>query len=165
MRKAMRAFSVVLALMGIVLLVSCGDPDSASGNMSINEVKTVVFKSDFPEMVELGKSQLSNYYTFEEEWLEEFSVYIADSETASDEVGIFRLTSDDYTKDVVAAIEQRVNTQISMFNKQNEVEISKLGSRVLLQKGDIIVLVISQFGEDIADRLEEDYGFSEIVIQ
>ena len=165
MRKTTRVFSIFCAVLCIALLASCNNSDLSSGEMSINEVKSVVFKSDFPEMVELGKSQLSNYYNFEEKWLDEFSVYIADSETSSDEVGIFRIASKDYVKDVVAAVEQRVNTQISMLNNQNEVELQKLSDRILLQRDDIIVMVISGEGKDISKRLIDDYGFSTVVVQ
>ena len=165
MRKTTRVFSIFCAVLCIALLASCNNSDLSSGEMSINEVKSVVFKSDFPEMVELGKSQLSNYYNFEEKWLDEFSVYIADSETSSDEVGIFRIASKDYVKDVVAAVEQRVNTQISMLNNQNEVELQKLSDRILLQRDDIIVMVISGEGKDISKRLIDDDGFSTVVVQ
>lgn len=167
MRTTMRIVSAVLALLCIVLLVSCKDEDSGvrSGPVSIGEVKTAVFKSDFPEMVELGNSQLSNYYTLETEWVTEFSVYVADSENVCDEVAIFRLADADYTMNVVSAIENRVNSQISMLNNQNKAEFNKLSARVLLQKEDIIVLVISPLGNEIAERLENDYGFEEIVVQ
>ena len=161
MGKAMRILLLVLAIVSALSVVSCQKEDETTP-VSIENVKTIVFESQFPEMVELGKNQLSNYYTYEEVWFKEFSVYIADSESSCDEVAIFQLTNREYQKNVVAAVEQRVNSQFAATNTQNPTEAMKLSKRVLVQKDDIVVMVISEHGEEILKRLKKTYGFKEI---
>ena len=158
MKKAIRILLLALAIVGTLSMASCRKADD-NAPVSIENVKTSVFKSQFPEMVELGKNQLSNYYTYEEIWFKEFSVYIADTESLCDEVAIFRLSDGEYLKSVVAAIEQRVNSQFSITNAQNSAETMKLSNRILLQKDDIVVMVISEHVKEIADRLKQEYGF------
>ncbi len=163
MQKALRIVLSWLVVVSMFSLISCRE-SSDSEHISIADVKSAVFESDFDEMVELGKNQLANYYSYEEEWFTEFSVYIADSESRCDEVAIFRLADNKYLKSAVASIEQRINSQSAATNAQNSSEFLKLSRRVLLQKDDVIVMVVSEQGEEIAKRLREKFGFKDIKI-
>ena len=161
--------SIFKRVMCMLLVFACAFSFAACENkdsipVSIEKVKSAIFESQFPEMVELGKNQLSNYYNCDEELFSEFSVYIADSESRCDEVAIFRLAAEDSLKAVVAAIEKRVSSQLSITNTQNSAEFMKLSERVLLRKGDMLVLVVSDQGEDIAERLKHKFGFKDIKI-
>ena len=161
MIKVIRTVLVMVAVLCVAALSACNVNDG-SVSVSIDNVKSVVFETEFPEMVELGKNQLSNYYILDETWIKDFSVYIADSEILCDEVAVFRLAESQYFNSVVAAVEQRVKVQFNVSNSQNRVESEKLTNRVLLQKDDIIVMVISEQSKEISERLQKKYGFKEI---
>ena len=161
MVKVIRTVLLLLAVMGILSVSACNVKNDEKP-VSIDSIKSVVFETEFPEMVELGKNQLSNYYSFDEAWIKDFSVYIADSEILCDEVAIFYLADPEYLNNVVAAVEQRANSQFSASNAQNQVESAKITNRILLQKDNMIVMVISAQSKEISKRLQKKYGFKEI---
>ena len=158
-----KVVSAALALMVFIFgLVSCGRTDDKK--ISVYDVKNVIFESHYSGLTQLGSAQVTNYYAMQSEWISESLVYVDGADSSCDEVAVFRLSDQDYAKNVIAAVEQRINSEMAVFGNSLESEYKKLQERVLMQKDDLIVLVVMSDSVEISNRLNKKLGFSDISI-
>ncbi len=105
--------------------------------------------------VSLSSDQLSNYYGFAGESLQDFCVYISDSEELSNEIAVFLPKDSDARLRVLDGINQRINKVAATFRNLSATEYKKIQSRLIMELDSMVILAVTNDSELSYNILKE----------
>ena len=141
-----KLFALILAAAACVsLLAGCGSSESSSLNVDPAKLADDVLAALAPagELVEVGDSVLSNYYTVDSNVVKAYKIYVSSAWTA-EEVAVFQLANTDQaTMDAAESmIQQRIDSLTSSFDGYLPEELAILEENsIIYRQGDIICFV------------------------
>ena len=141
-----KLFALILAAAACVsLLAGCGSSESSSLNVDPAKLADDVLAALAPvgELVEVGDSVLSNYYTVDSNVVKAYKIYVSSAWTA-EEVAIFRLV-DSKQETIDAAnemIQKRIDDLTASYDGYLPEQLAVLEENsVVYQQGDMICFV------------------------
>ncbi|MBQ7045839.1 MAG: DUF4358 domain-containing protein [Clostridia bacterium] len=105
--------------------------------------------------IKLVPEQIPSFFNISVSDLKNYSVFIADNENSSNTIAVFEINSKDDKTKVLEAINTYINGLSKTFELSNINEFKKLSSRVVLELGDCIVLVVSDNVPPMLDELDD----------
>lgn len=144
MRK--KVFGLTLGAILLFNFNGCSEKDVAASK-PLNEITASVLSDSgisFPEMVEVGEENFSFKYGLSSEAYSEYSVWWAGSGGDADEICIIKAVDKNKVKD---AVEDRLDSQKTVFKDYVEEEYNKLCETKVKTKGDYIYWICSDDNE------------------
>lgn len=136
---------ILIVLTAVSFTACASKPTEASAPVKDITASIVneVYEAD--TMSELDDERFPNYYELDLALVDEYSVYIEGSGGFSDETALFKV-KEGSSEAVKTAINDRVEQRLNDFVNypgSHEDEISKLENKTIVEKGNYILLVIS----------------------
>lgn len=154
-----KKIALLLAVMTIfgAGLTACGDSSSSSGSaskadsQSAESGKSVTAVADelkngieFKDTLnELGVGMYDKIYGITEDMYKEGKVYIGSGGATAEEIACFEAKDEDGAAKIKEAFETRVEKQKDAFKDYVPEELDKLGSAVIVTKGNSVYMCIS----------------------
>ena len=151
-----RILSVILAMLcvGVSACSSNDTPDTTNNETSDVQVVSDVAPSEVTSAVlvevsinsaiEKGIDDLSVYFTdLDTAALESASYYMCASGAYPDEIAVFKFTSEELAEQGVAAVQTRLDKQISVYESYTPDEMYKLDSAIIERSGSYVYYLVT----------------------
>ncbi len=133
----------LIVVFSLILLVGCSS-NSGKKNLDItNTVNKIKTEINFPEMVEISKNDVSNYYDFNISDVEDIYLSINASGGFPDEIAIVKVYSSNSIKYIKESLEKRKQQLIKTFENYQPNEMYKLNQSVIVSKDNYIAFIVS----------------------
>ncbi len=151
----------ILCILCIVLcavsLVACG---AKNESLSAKEITDIIKSYNDANIVwtNLAGGDISAYFGFTDEKITDMSAYINDDDEHFDIAAAFRFESEQDMLAVMEALNKSLIAAEKTFDSANNSEAQKIGNKLILKNGSMLVIVVSNNYEKIATVLKEE-GF------
>lgn len=108
------------------------------------------------ELSEIDLSTAQMIYAIEESFVEDSCIYVSSGATA-EEIAVIKCKDRDAVKKVKEALELRVAEQTESFRDYVPEELDKLGKAVIKEKGNYLILSISNDNDKAKSIIEEAF--------
>lgn len=133
----------MIAVFSLILLVGCNS-NSGKKNLDIaNTVNKIKTEIKFPEMVEISRNDISNYYDLNMSDIENIHLSINASGGFPDEIAIVKVDSSNNVKSIKESFEKRKQQLIKTFENYQPNEMYKLNQSVIVSKDNYVAFIVS----------------------
>lgn len=154
MNRILKAAAVLLAVCLVLFTAGCGRakafPEPAEIAAQLKE-----FASSEIKWVELNGEQISSYFAFSDEVLDDFRVFINEHEDDYDLIAVFEVDGQEHRDTVLQGIHDAVAGAANTFKLTDESEYKKISSRVLAERDDTLILCIVDNSAKASEYLTE----------
>lgn len=155
------ALSAIILIISSCIFCSCSQK-SADQSVTIDMIESIILDNgSFPDMSEVSSKQLAYYFELPENCLSDSIMYIAESESLSDEYGIFEINDYSVLNDVVSSISSHIVNRKASFLMMSELENNKLKNFIINKKDNFIIFAVNEKTTQIAQALK-NYGAESI---
>ena len=140
MKKFLKILALSLAL--ILCLSACGKATYISFDDVYNDLTASVdFGANMAEMSEIAAENF--YFIYDTEILEDFVIYMDESNATPNEIALFRLAKESDRTTVETIVQNRIKDLQIGFEDYNPDEMYKLENAVVKSSGKYVMMVIS----------------------
>lgn len=151
MKKLMKILSLCLAL--LIALSACGNTSYISFDDVYNDLITSIdFGSNMSEMSEIAAENF--YFIYDTEILEDYKIYMDESNSTPNEIALFRLAKESDRTTVETIVKNRINDLKIGFEDYNPDEMYKLENAVVKSSGQYVMMVICGDNSKAADIIK-----------
>jgi hypothetical protein len=144
----------VSSLLAVFLLVACGSSTSA-GTSPAKDAEAIVNELGLSgKMDQIQDRVVKGLFFFEEGTIEESAVYIANDKTA-DVVGVFKAKDTAAAKEKIEAYLASAKEQMQNYYPD---EVFKIDNAIIEEKGDKIILIVTNDIEAARKKAQEILG-------
>jgi uncharacterized protein DUF4358 len=148
--------TLVLAFLTIGVLVGCSSDKLSTKNLAVKEIDEKIKQSvDVSNLNKGDKDKLKRLYDVDDNEIEDFILYTAQSNIEADEIAIIKVNKDEKIADVKNKISKRLEEQSASFKDYLPDEYYVIEKHVLKTKGKYILFTISEDAEKIEDIFDE----------
>ncbi len=152
MKKMMKILALGLCLM--MMLCSCSGSSYISFDDVYNDLTTAIDFGD--NMSNLSEIAAENFYfIYEPEKIEDFVIYMDESNSTPNEIALFRLGEESDRTALEEVVKSRINDLKIGFEDYNPDEMYKLENAVIKSKGKYVMMVICGDNEKAAKILND----------
>lgn len=154
----------VSLLMTLVLvccaLSACGNGEQASPKAITDDIFEYVDKDI--KWVSLKNNELNGYFGFSGDTVKEHTAYINDAEEGYDIVAAFEFNDSESMRAAVEKVNISLDAATQNFKSVIDTETEKIMNRLILCKGNILVVVVASNTPKVKEMLTKK-GFSAVV--
>lgn len=135
-----------IAVAMCLLLASCAknvDNDVAVDFEPVDAVNEILSQVEMSSMAEVQSDRLSDYIDFDQSKIEKFSMYICGSGGFADEVGIFKLDSNQSANELKEVVSERIEDREVDFKNYNPDEYTKLQNALIECDGNYLFYCVT----------------------
>ena len=148
MKKFMKILALSFAL--ILCLSACG----SSGYISFDDVyndltSSIDFGANMSEMSEIAAENF--YFIYDTEILEDYVIYMDESNATPNEIALFRLAKESDRTTVETIVQNRIKDLQIGFEDYNPDEMYKLENAVVKSSGNYVMMVICKDNSKAAE--------------
>ena len=148
MKKFVKVLALVLCLM--LALTACGKGSYISFDDVYNDLTTDIdFGGNMAEMSEIAAENF--YLIYDTDILEEFVIYMDESNATPNEIALFRLAKESDRTTVETIVKNRINDLKIGFEDYNPDEMYKLENAVVKSSGNYVMMVICKDNSKAAE--------------
>ena len=152
-KKSMKTSGLLAAFMtAAVLLVGCGTTKTIDTAELARSLATEITYDD--TLQELEQDEISMYMELPEDV--EAVVYMGSGSTA-EEVGVFAAKSNDEAKNTLESVQKFLDDQQDSFEDYKPEEAKRVGSAVIEQKGNYVILCVSGDSDSAKKIIEKAF--------
>ncbi len=153
MRRYIKAICVFLCLLFVLVPSGCetNDDPSATAAEIANNLKA--FSSEDITWVEIGSNELSSYFGFDSDLVDEFKGYINDNEDAYDIIAVFKSEN---RQEVIKGINLLIAGQETTYKVASENLYAKVNNKIIAERDDLVILCIVDGYEQANKYLTEN---------
>ncbi len=130
---------LVLLCCLVITTVGCSSDSNLSAKTIANEIKS--YSADTISWQELSATQLSSYFGFTDENVDEYTVYVNGADDHFDIIAAVRpAQSEDHSK-IVEGFTFAVNNASANYKASNTTEYKKISSALIKEADGILILV------------------------
>ena len=144
---------VLMVLLSALLLTGCQSDKPAGIEEISTQLNEVVLEDS--ETVSLSDDQLLNYFSFGTDVLSDYRVSLRESESGFQMVAVFAPKNQDNRKTVLEGINKAIAVTASTYKALNQGEYQKIQNRLLYEKDDLLILVVSDQYDKARSVLEQ----------
>ena len=150
MKKLLKVLALCLCLM--LALSACGKSSYISFDDVYNDLSSNIdFGSNMSEMSEIAAENF--YFIYDTDIMEEFVIYMDESNATPNEIALFRLVNESDRTTVETIVKNRINDLKIGFEDYNPDEMYKLENAVVKSKGKYVMMVICSDNTKAAEIL------------
>ena len=148
MKKFLKVLALSLAL--VLCLNACG----SSGYISFDDVyndltSSIDFGANMSEMSEIAAENF--YFIYDTEILEDYVIYMDESNATPNEIALFRLAKESDRTTVETIVQNRIKDLQIGFEDYNPDEMYKLENAVVKSSGNYVMMVICKDNSKAAE--------------
>lgn len=152
-----RIISTILAVLLAFSSVGCSDAKSYD---SVEIAEEILEVAAFSEMKELSGSSLPSYFIFGDGSVKRYNVWVSANGESADTLACFQAKDSEQRSTAIAGIKQHLTFYSQSF--ASTMEYQKIEKRLLVEVGDVIVLVICNDTAPVWDYLS-GIGAKEVI--
>jgi len=121
---------------------------------SASEVMAKVKASvELPEMAEISKENLGNYYDIDTQIIDEIAYAIAGSGVDADEVLILKLKTPQDVNKVFKIVDEKRESQKKIFSEYAPAEATKIENAFVMKKGNYYIYAVTSDTKKVEDAI------------
>jgi lipopolysaccharide export LptBFGC system permease protein LptF len=131
-------------VMSLWVFSGCSNKEASALNPAFSQVaESVVKQTGVSEMIKLDDDRLKKIYEIDPSEIENYCVYISESNAKADEIAVIKLKDKKDASRIKDLVQKRVDSQSKGFKDYIPEEYFKIQKSVLEVKNNYIFLVIS----------------------
>ncbi len=150
-RKATVLISILLCF--LLCLGGCAKGEELTSESLCDELVDIVFSGK--RTTTLSKSELQNYFPFENETLTEYKAVISTDDETYDMVAVFKPDGKENTKVILSGVNSAVSTAAYLIKSLSENQYNKITNRLFYEIDGFYVLIIADEYKAATKYLEE----------
>lgn len=158
LKKHLSILLVFLLCIGV--MAGCSNGNNLTPAEITDEIMAYVDKDI--KWISLKEKELNGYFGFSDETVVSHSAYINDAEEKYDIVSAFEFKDNKSLHAAVEKVNASLTSATQNFATAIDSEREKIANRIILSKGNVLVVVVSSNTQNIKEMLTEK-GFSAVV--
>lgn len=145
---------IIPLILCLCLFVGCSGREKLSANDIADEIKSL--SSDLITWISLDKSQMSTYFSIQDDTVIHFAGYINDSENKFDIIAVFKFENQDARTQIISEINKTATQMSDNYKLANENEAQKISNHIIAQTNDTIIFCVLDNQKPITEYLTSE---------